>query len=397
MAIAISCPHCGKPADQQSRFCAHCGIDLALAAVAAEQSAVPPSIPLPEGVQLAPEVLVPRMGEFMVEKGIISQEDVERAVELQETRSAEGRPLLLGQALLELGLVSREALDEIITMRILQLQNGLNSANRQLEQRVRERTQELQQALDRLTELSQLKANFIANISHELRTPLTHIKGYLDMFSNNSLGTLTPQQEEAVAVLLRAENRLEKLIEDLIQFSLASRGELSLHLVDVDLRQLVQSCVHSARGKARSRQLTLDAILPEQSVHVRGDEEKLGWVLAQLIDNAIKFTSKNGRVEVEIQLDQRLACLSVTDTGIGIPAGRLHELFEAFHQLDGSATRRFGGTGLGLAMAQRIIEAHGSQIKVQSVEGRGSRFEFSLSSFASEAAVGDSHPATLTG
>jgi signal transduction histidine kinase len=111
---------------------------------------------------------------------------------------------------------------------------------------------------------------------------------------------------------------------------------------------------------------------------VRADEEKIGWVLSHLVDNALKFTPEHGRVEIEAVLESSLVTISVTDTGIGIPPERLQEIFEPFHQLDSSATRRFGGTGLGLAMAQRIVEAHGSRIKVQSELGRGSRFEFSL-------------------
>ncbi len=143
---------------------------------------------LPEGVPLAPEVLVPRIGEYMVENQIIQTKDLQAALDFQEQRQKQGKPILLGQALLELGLIDQSMLDKVITMRILQLQNALNEMNKALEMRVQERTLDLQHALDRLGELNQLKSNFIANISHELRTPLTHIKGYLDILSDGGLG-----------------------------------------------------------------------------------------------------------------------------------------------------------------------------------------------------------------
>jgi len=126
--------------------------------------------------------------------------------------------LLLGQVLRELQLVDAETLDQVITEQILQLQSALREANRQLERRVEERTRDLQRALERLTELNQLKANFIANISHELRTPLAHLKGYLDLLKENGFGALNEQQKGAVDILQRSELRLEKLIEDLISF-----------------------------------------------------------------------------------------------------------------------------------------------------------------------------------
>jgi signal transduction histidine kinase len=377
MAVYISCPNCAKPVDLQTRYCEHCGVDLIYAAAVVEWSVISPT-QVPAGVSLAPEILVPRMGDTMLEQGIIQPEQLQGALEYQKKRAEEGHPLLLGQALLELGLVTREALDQVITLQILQLQNALSDANRQLEKRVQERTADLQRALERLSELNQLKSNFIANISHELRTPLTHLKGYLDILAQGGLGEMNSQQTDVFAIMQRAEVRLERLIEDLIQFSLASRGELNIRLSPIDLEGMTQGIVGRLMGKAETGEVNLVVNLPTGLPQVRADEEKIGWVLSHLVDNALKFTPEHGRVEIEAVLESGLVTIAVTDTGIGIPQERLQEIFEPFHQLDSSATRRFGGTGLGLAMAQRIVEAHGSKIKVQSVMGRGSRFEFSL-------------------
>lgn len=377
MGVEVSCPNCGRPVLMNNRYCEHCGVDLAVAAVLAEQMVLGPG-EIPQGMPIAPEVLVPRIGDYMIEQGILKPEDLQHALAYQKERSTAGNPLLLGQALLELNLINRETLDQVITSQILKLQQALNDANQQLKQRVDERTQELQRALERLSELNQLKSNFIANISHELRTPLTHIKGYLDILSDGGLGTLNVSQLDAVNVLKRAEVRLERLIEDLIQFSLASRGELSLSLKETEIDKLVTIAVDRSIHKARNQNILLNSILTKELPTVRADEDKIGWVLLQLLDNALKFTPQGGKVAIKASFENGLVNVAVMDTGIGIPEDRIQEIFEPFHQLDSNATRRYSGTGLGLAMVRRIIEAHGSQIKVQSAPGKGSRFEFSL-------------------
>lgn len=377
MAALVACPHCTQLVDPQTRTCEYCGVDLALAAVIAEQAVFLP-FQVPPGAPLAPEVLVPRMGETMLENGLLQPDQLQQALDYQREQVNLGHPLLIGEAMLELGFVDRETLDQVITGQILQLQTALRKANQDLERRVHERTTDLQKALDRLSELSQLKSNFIANISHELRTPLTHLKGYLDILANAGLGPLTQQQAEVLDILQRSEARLERLIEDLIQFSLASRGDLSLDIEEVDLNRLIEVMVQHFQIHARKHEVLLSLVMPEPFPLVLADENKIGWVLQQLLDNAIKFTPQGGRVVVEGVLEDGLASIAVSDTGIGIPPDRIEEVFETFHQLDSSATRRYGGTGLGLAMTRRIIEAHGSRIKVQSDLGRGSRFEFAL-------------------
>ena len=377
MVDEITCPDCGHPVQSNNRYCEHCGVDLAVAAVLAEQQITIP-VQIPEGAPIAPEILVPRIGDYMIERGLLTTQDLQQALDYQTKRAKAGNSILLGQALLELGLTNQEVLDQVITTQILELQNALNEVNRSLKQRVEERTIELQKALERLAELNHLKSNFIANISHELRTPLTHIKGYLDILSDGGLGPLTKSQLDALSIIKRAETRLEQLIEDLIQFSLASRGELSLTLQDSHMDKLVRNSADRSKQKAKTRNITLNITLPDYGLPVRVDEDKIGWVLFQLLDNAIKFTPEGGHVEVRATLENGIVTTSVIDTGIGIPADRIPEIFEPFHQLDGSTTRHYAGTGLGMAMVRRIIEAHGSQIKVQSIVDRGSHFAFSL-------------------
>jgi signal transduction histidine kinase len=329
--------------------------------------------------KLTPEMLIPRLGEYIVQKGLISDNDLHKALAYQQEQVALGKHYLLGQALMDLKMLDRSTLDEAVTEQIIQLRSALQASNRNLEQRVKERTSELNEALERLSELSQMKANFVANISHELRTPLTHVKGYLELLVTGSLGDVSEEQKHALQISQRSAAKLESMIEDLIMFSLASRGEMSMKLDAVDIRRIMSLAVKSATAKADERGVKLSTSFPENAPAVQADPEKIGWALNQLIDNGIKFTQSGGSVAVALKEEGRnLILVSVTDTGIGIPPERLREIFEPFHQLDGSSTRHYGGTGLGLSLVRQIVEAHGSLLDVQSVEGRGSVFKFPL-------------------
>jgi len=319
------------------------------------------------------------MGEYLIQKGLISNDGLQKALDYQLEQTAKGNAVLLGQALIDLKIIERAELDQAVTEQILQLRSALQAANRTLERRVEERTAELQKALERVSELSQLKSNFVSNISHELRTPLTHIKGYVELLITESLGPITEEQKHALQISQQSAGRLETLIEDLIMVSLASRGEMSIQQENVDIRRIANLAVKSSLGKATERGVDLQAVINEDVPLVQADSQKTAWVLHQLIDNGIKFTASGGSVAVGVKREgENLVVVSVTDTGIGIPASHLNDIFEPFHQLDGSSTRRYGGTGLGLALVRQIVEAHGSMLDVHSVEGHGSTFKFPL-------------------
>ena len=373
----MTCPNCGQSIDGQDRKCSQCGIDMALAANLAS-IALAENKALAQQTLLAPEIFVPRLGERLVENGFITPEQMSEALNYHLKMVEQGSKKLFGQVMLDLGLISREMLDRVVTEQILQLQQALRESNQVLERRVQQRTIDLQNALDKLSELNELKSNFISNISHELRTPLTHIKGYLVLFSDGTLGALNQDQQYAMRTLMRAEMRLETLIEDLIQFSLSARGSLSLNLKPVSLGDLMRSVQSKGERLAVAREVSLEMHIPERNCFIKADLEKMSWVLLQLQDNAIKFTNHGGKVFLIAEREQDLITIIIRDTGIGIPQKRLTEIFEPFHQLDGSDSRSFGGTGLGLALVKKIIEAHGSAIHVQSVPGKGSEFSFSL-------------------
>jgi len=379
MVEFIPCPNCDEQIDPGVRDCPHCGANLAFAALLAERKIQTSPLSQKLDIPISPEMLVPRLGVFLIEKGQLDQTGLQQALEYQKEQAAQRKPRLIGQALLELGLIEQETLDQVVTEQILQLQTALKTANRDLEGRVRERTIELEQALNRLAELNQLKSNFLANISHELRTPLTHIRGYLELMVDDGLGHLNEDQTEAVAVMQRSEERLEQLIENLIEFSLFARGEPTLQLGSVNVQEVFDEVLMKCITKCEQKKITLKTDIPKEIPQVHADHQKIAWVLSQFLDNAIKFTESGGQVQLGARPDNQQVTIYVYDTGIGISQSQINEIFEPFHQLDSSATRRYAGTGLGLAMAQQIIESHGSKISVRSKIGEGSYFEFKLS------------------
>jgi signal transduction histidine kinase len=378
MVDFIPCPNCDQHIDPGFKDCPHCGANLAFAAILAERKLQTSPLSMTLDIPISPEMLVPRLGDSLIEKGKLDQAGLQKALDFQKSEATKGKQLLIGQALLELRLIDRETLDKVVTQQILQLQTALQSANQELEARVRERTIELERALNRLAELNQLKSNFIANISHELRTPLTHIRGYLELLIDDGLGSLNTDQADALSVMLRSEDRLEHLIENLIQFSLFAKGELTLQLTPVNIQEIIDEVLAKFTTKCENKNISMRFNTPKETLVVNADGQKISWVISQFLDNAIKFTEPGGQVQLGTHLDGQAVKIFVFDSGIGISQDKINDIFEPFHQLDGSSTRRYEGTGLGLAMAQQIIDAHGSNISVRSKVGEGSYFEFKL-------------------
>ena len=380
----LPCPQCKFPIPGDSRTCPNCGVDLALLALLAERSylsGIPETAPLPD----TPAAFVPRIGDYLIEKNLLTDEQLQSALECQKELADSGERQLLGQTLVEMGIVTHETIDMAITNQIIELHAALTDANRTLELRVSERTSELKSALARLTELNQLKTNLISNVSHELRTPLAHIKGYVELLEEEELGDLTLEQGKAMTVISRATVRLGQLIEDLIAFSTASKEGVELKLEPISLVDVARDIIDRSKPKAAQAGVKLRMSIDKGIPQIQVDVEKFSWVLYQLLDNAIKFTPEGGSAKLWAEHVSGIVTVAVSDTGIGIPSGQLDEVFQPFHQLDGSATRKFGGTGLGLALVKQIVDAHGSKIIAESMEKKGSTFRFDLPIYNPEA------------
>ncbi len=226
-----------------------------------------------------------------------------------------------------------------------------------------------------------LKSELVANVSHELRTPMVSIKGYIELLATGALGPLTPAQSRGLEIASVNSERLSQLIESLLDLSRIESGRLSVERALVDLRRPIEQAAAETRtlyvhGEGQPR---LELALPESPLWVLGDVRRLTQIFRALLANAFKFSpASNARVRVEARATVDLVEVDVTDHGIGIPAAQQSKVFERFYQVDASATRRFGGAGLGLSLAKELTMLHGGCISVSSVEGQGATFLIKL-------------------
>jgi two-component system cell cycle sensor histidine kinase PleC len=327
---------------------------------------------------LKPEMLIPRLGDLLIEKGLITPGALDFCLKKQAKMKTKGDTMLIGQVLVQEGLIDEDTLSGVITEQILELRSALIGANQKLEDRVKERTAELEVALKKLEELNRTKSSIISNLSHELLTPLNHMKGYLELLNTESLGALTNEQSEAIKVIQKSYNKLEQMIIDLLQFSEYSHGNHFIKKNPITVMDFLKFPLMNAARLAGERKLKLEVSIPQPNLKVVGDAEKLTAVMNQLLDNALKFTPANGNVLVKVDSLPEHVTISVADTGIGIAKDRVGEVFEPFHQLDESAARRYGGTGLGLAIVKRILEEHNARYSMKSKINQGTIFEFQL-------------------
>lgn len=330
-------------------------------------------------MKLKPEILVPRLGDYLVEKKLITEAILREALAHQQTAlQSEGVRLFLGQALIDMGVMDKDALDAAITEQIIELRQALEETNRDLEKTVMERTAELALALDKLAELNKMQIRFVSNISHELRTPLFHISGNLELVVDEDMGTINTDQRKALVVAQRATERLGYLIEDLILFTSTKDRPLKLRLQAVPVSSVCEASIIHFQEMADKAGVKLSLDCPAADVSVLANPDRLSWVIRHLIENAIKFTDNDGPITLRSREEGEFIVFTVDDAGIGIPGECLEEIFEPFHQLDEAMSRRYGGMGLGLTLARKIIDAHGTDISVTSEVGRGSSFSFIL-------------------
>jgi len=251
----------------------------------------------------------------------------------------------------------------------------LQQLNLDLEQRIEERTAELKQLNVELADANRAKDVFLATLSHELRTPLTPVVGWIKLLRSGTL------DEKSVAQALDAIERnawlQSRLIDDLLDTSRIATGKLHFEPKPTDLNTAVRAAVDTVRASAGARNIELSMALWPSSLTVMGEPVRLQQIAWNLVSNAIKFTDPGGKVNITTQRDGSHALLTVVDTGVGIEPEFLPHVFDRFRQADGSTSRRHGGLGLGLAIADALTKMHGGCLAAKS-DGVGKGATFSM-------------------
>jgi signal transduction histidine kinase len=225
-----------------------------------------------------------------------------------------------------------------------------------------------------LERTEQLRRNLVADVAHELRTPLSNIQGHLEAIRDG----LLPAEPATLDSIYEEVLLLARLVEDLQELTLAEAGQLTLLGQQADVADIARRAAAAAQPQAESRRLAIETDLPASPATAYVDPERIGQVLRNLLSNAITHTPEGGRITVELKDQANEVRVTVSDTGIGIPAEDLSYVFERFYRVDRSRVRATGGAGLGLTIAKRLVEAHGGTISVESELGKGSRFTFTL-------------------
>jgi signal transduction histidine kinase len=251
----------------------------------------------------------------------------------------------------------------------------LREYSSKLVERLERQVAELSAANAELQELDRLKSNFLATLSHELRTPLTSVLGYLELFERRTLGPLNDVQHQAISVIARNSRTLSRILNNLLYLQEVRSNPM--RRVPVNLTDIIQHTIGELQPAARENGIDLQATVAPNTMY-SGDPTALTQAFRNLIENAIKFNVKDGKVRVTLLDDATRVVLRVEDTGVGIPAEMHEKIFVPFYQVDDTLARPYTGAGLGLAIVRYVCDAFGGQVTVRSTPGVGSTFTLYL-------------------
>jgi signal transduction histidine kinase len=265
--------------------------------------------------------------------------------------------------------------EDIQLLQTIANQVAVSISNARYYENLQRTNEELRQKTLEAQEVARLKSQFLSNISHELRTPLNAILGYTHLLMDRTYGALGPDQEVPIEGILRNGEDLLRLVNDVLNLSRIEAGKLSVNLSTVELPALYEDVLEKMRPLIDEKVLSVRWAAPRNLPSIQSDAQKIRQILTNLLSNAIKFTPK-GSVTIETtDLPQRDGIeIKVHDTGVGIKREELPRIFEAFHQVDGTSTREFGGVGLGLTIVRELAEALKGEVHAESEYGKGSAF-----------------------
>lgn len=223
----------------------------------------------------------------------------------------------------------------------------------------------------------QMRSEFVGNVSHELRTPLTSIKGFVETLLDGAIEN-SGVCRRFLSIIDTETDRLSRLIEDLLTLSSIESKERILRPQPVCLIRSIRSVMNIMGPQISEKSLYVEFVYPPELPLIMADEDLLGQVLINLLDNAIKYTPQEGKVAIRCKQKDSRVIITISDTGMGIPRESIPRVFERFYRVDKARSRNQGGTGLGLAIVKHIVESHGGQVRVESKVGQGSSFTVSF-------------------
>lgn len=252
-------------------------------------------------------------------------------------------------------------------------------SSQMLESKVKERTKELESALEKVKLISKQKSEFISSVSHELRTPLTSIKGYASILIAGKIGEVPAAVKERLAKINMHSDNLVKMINDLLDIARIESGRAEMKYLQQSIKPLIENISDLLTPQLTARELNLKIDIPENLSQVYIDRNHVERIFINLVGNALKFTPAKGTITIAAQPNaDGMITFSVADTGIGIPEDDLQKLFEEFYRVDNEINQSVKGTGLGLSLVKQITEAHGGRVWVTSKVGSGTTFFFTL-------------------
>ncbi len=253
---------------------------------------------------------------------------------------------------------------------------ALDSSLLALEKAIKKMFVKTKNDIDYLQRLQKMRSQFLANVSHELRTPIFAIQGFIETLLSGAIN----DRKVNIHFLKKANHHtinLSNLLNDLIDISMIESGEMRMNYGYFSINESLNSIISEQKNLADDKGIDLLFHPANNDLQLFGDKEKIKQVMVNLLQNAIKYTEK-GSVEVSIEEGERTASVIVKDTGPGIPEKYLDRIFERFYRVDKARSKSVGGTGLGLAIVKHIVEAHGSEVIVNSIVDEGSEFSFQL-------------------
>ncbi len=271
-------------------------------------------------------------------------------------------------------MIGASSLVEDVTERV-RSEEEIRQLNTGLEQRVADRTADLEAANDKLKELDRLKSEFLATMSHELRTPLNSIIGFTGILKQGMVGPVSDEQRKQLEMVYSSARHLLGLINDLLDLSRIEAGRLQLEMKDFSPAEALREAADSLTPMVQLKRLTFTVEPALAGLVIRGDRKRFYQIVVNLANNAVKFTERGG-VRISLKSEAGRLWVRVVDTGPGIRGEHLGGLFEAFRQLDGSVRRVYEGTGLGLYLCRKLVRLLGGEIGVESEHGQGSTFWF---------------------